>query len=135
MGEVEADRLFWYCIPQSQGHGGTRHLQIGRCWHHPKTVDHMIAQEKLVTVKGRTELLLPKRGGVTLHQRRRRWCQRMQRGVTCEHGPWISRSPNLRCRDGWNWWTCPYGWGGDPIAFAGKWVSWQRDARILFARK
>jgi hypothetical protein len=64
IGEAQADSLSLYHgtnlwgkstlrgKPAGYGYGGTCHLQIGHPWHDVFPLDHMISQEKLVTVKG-----------------------------------------------------------------------------------
>jgi len=69
MAEVQGARLARSIGTYGLSHGYIRHLQIGHPWHDALPRDHMIGQEKLVTAKGRTELLFPQRGSIALYQR------------------------------------------------------------------
>ena len=118
--------LFLHCTSHGQSICSTCHLQIGRPGHDASPLDHVIGQEKLLTVKGRTEPLLEEIRDIVLHQR-------MQYGGACGQPPvggrlvptlrLVSNSFSLAPRgDG-----CGYIRGGGPIAFMGKRISWQTD--------
>src|SRR5438045_6154285 len=59
--------------PNGLSHGCVCHFQISHPWHDVLFLDHMIGQEKLVAMKGRTEPLFPQCGGVALYQWMQLW--------------------------------------------------------------
>src|SRR5436309_12900961 len=69
IAQADLARLQHLIITDGLSHSGACHLQIGNSGHNTLPLDHMIGQEKLVTVKGRTELLFPQGGGGALDQR------------------------------------------------------------------
>src|SRR5690349_8507914 len=67
---AEVEDTWQFCRMNVEGlsHGYIYHLQICHPWHNPLSLDYMIGQEKLFTVKGRAEPLFPQSGGIALHQ-------------------------------------------------------------------
>src|SRR5579864_7832820 len=123
--QTHTDALFLCGGTKSLHHGGTHHFKIGYSWHDVLPSDHMISQEKLLTVKGRTEALLNGIGTAVLHQWQRRWCQRM-----------LYSQSRIRCRcrascgpQAGHLWLClnRTGLSRKPIVFVGKRVGWQAD--------
>src|SRR5262249_45695783 len=51
MTKVQVNNLFLYRGTKSLDYSGTYHLQIDHPWHDVLSPDHMVSQEKLVTVK------------------------------------------------------------------------------------
>src|SRR5216110_3156697 len=70
----------------------------------------MISQEKLLTVKGRTEPLLEEIRDIVLYQRMQVAIGPIPMGDGCRCGTSKGSKPD-----------------GKPIAFTGKWVGWQTD--------
>ena len=107
LGEAYDAFLFLLSASHGKSNGSTCHLQVGHPWHHALPFDYVIGQKKLVTAKGRTELLFEEIRAVLLHQR-------MQRG---------NRRDACRCEASC-WLDCQR---RDPVAFAGKWIGRQAN--------
>jgi hypothetical protein len=69
LAQMQDVPLFLHCTSHGQSNSRTCHLQIGDSRHDTLPTDHVIGQEKLLTVKGRAELLFPQCGGVAMNQR------------------------------------------------------------------
>src|SRR2546421_12049456 len=95
MADVDLARRELSLIPNGLSYSGTCHLQIAHGGQSALSENDMIGQEKLLTMKSRTELLFPQGGGVALNERmddrrvgRRRGLEALRRSCSRTETGW-----------------------------------------------